>query len=157
LGRGTHTIVWNGENGDGQLIHPPSGDRFLFGIFAFTLANNGIYVRSGAHVSGLSAAPAIFDPTAHVDDQGTAEQSALSFSLNKPADVELMVSNAETGAVLDRFVYSGLGAGANTIAWDGRTSDGIFVAPGRYRLGLTAIDETGFRSITVYTVQRIFY
>ena len=111
LGRGTHTIVWNGENGDGQLIHPPGSDRFLFGIFGFTLANNAIYVRSGAHVSGLSVAPAIFDPTAHVDDQGTAEQSLLSFSLNKAADLELMVSNA----------------------------------------------ETGFRSITVYTVQRIYY
>jgi len=68
-GRGTHAVVWNGENNDGELIHPPPGDSFLFGIFAYTLPDNAIYVRSGAHLSNVSVAPSIFDPTGHVDDQ----------------------------------------------------------------------------------------
>jgi PKD repeat protein len=157
LGRGSHSIVWNGENGAGQLIHPPPGDRFLFGIFAFTLANNAVYVRSGAHVAGVTAAPSIFDPSAHVDEAGTPQHSAVSFSLTAPANVELMVADTETGTVLDRVVYRGLAAGNNTIEWDGRSSDGAFVAPGRYRLGVTAIDATGYRSITVYTLQRVYY
>lgn len=156
-GRGSHSIVWNGENGDGQLIHPPPGDRFLFGIFAFTLADNAIYVHSGAQVGAVRAEPSIFNPTEHSDDQGTPRRSTISFSLSRSADVELIIANADTGAELDRLLYSELAAGANAIEWDGRTSDGLFVAPGRYRLGVSAIDASGFRSIAVYTLQRIYY
>lgn len=151
LGRGTHTIVWNGENGDGQLIHPPPGDRFLFGIFAFRFPNNGIYVKSNANVSGVSASPAIFDPDGELP-------SSISFTLSKPADVELLVANAEAGGVMARIPYTGLDAGVNIIEWDGRNEQGEFLAPGRYRLGITAVDPvTGSRSITVYTVQRLYY
>jgi flagellar hook assembly protein FlgD len=157
LGRGGHSLVWNGENGEGQLIHPPAGDRFLFGIFGFTLANNAVYVRSGAHVSGLSVAPFYFDPSGHVDDLGAPERSTLGFSLSKAADVELLIADAESGGVLDRILYPGLPAGSNVIEWDGKTSDGVFVAPGRYRLGVTAIDASGFRSITLYALQRVYY
>ncbi len=150
LGRGSHTIVWNGVNGDGQLIHPPFRDSFLFGIFGFTLANNGVYVRSGAHVSSVSATPSILDPSGR-------EPSTVTFDLTKDADVELVVVDAGTGGELTRIRYTGLSAGQNEIQWDGKTANGDFAAPGRYRLGLTAIDALGFRSITVYTVQRIYY
>lgn len=150
LGRGSHTIVWNGENGDGQLMHPPSGDQFLFGIFGFTLSDNAVYVRSGANITGLRASPSIFDPNGH-------EPGMLTFNLSKAADVELIVADAVSGAELTRIRYTGRPSGANTIHWDGKTREGAFVAPGRYRLGLTAIDASGLRSMTIYTVQRVYY
>jgi PKD repeat protein len=157
LGKGTHQVIWNGENADGQLIHPPSGDSFLFGIWSYTLANNAIYLHSGAHISNFSVAPSIFDPTGHIDDQGTPEQSRLTFDLSNPANVELVVSNAETGKKVAQRQFTGLAAGTNTISWDGRDDNGLVVASGRYRLGVVAIDSTGFRSLRLYALQRVYY
>jgi PKD repeat protein len=156
LGKGTHRIIWNGDDGDGVLIHPPPGDWFLFGIFGYTFPNNGIFVRSGVRITGLSAEPSIFDPSA-LDDAGSPSSSAVHFTLSKPATVELMITDATTGAVLGRIQYPNLQAGSNTIVWDGKDNDGVLVAPGRYRLGVTAIEPNGFKSLTSYTLQRIFY
>lgn len=156
LGKGTYHLVWNGENGDGQLIQPPPGDSFLFGIFGYTFPSNGAFVRNGVQISGLSASPSIFDPTG-MDDSGQPERSHISFTLSKPATVELLIQDTTSGAVLGRLQYPGLDAGANTILWDGKVYDGLLAAPGRYRLGVTAIEPSGFKSLTLYTLQRIFY
>lgn len=155
-GRGAHQIVWNGENGDGQLIHPPPGDSFLFGIFAYTLPDNAIFVRSGVHVSALSVTPSVFDPTA-LDDAGLSALSTLRFTLNRPGSVELIVASAETGAVVLRRPVTGLDAGEQTLAWDGRTDTGDLAAPGRYRVGVAGVDEAGVRTTAVYALQRVFY
>lgn len=156
LGRGTHRITWNGENGEGQLIQPPPGDFFLFGIFGYTFPDNAIFVRSGVQLSTLSAAPSIFDPTG-LDAAGNPEKSRISFSLSKSAAVELVVNDALSGTTLARLQYPGLAAGANVIQWDGKTNAGLLVAPGRYRLGLTAIEPNGHKSLTLYVLQRVFY
>jgi flagellar hook assembly protein FlgD len=157
LGRGTHRLIWNGENNDGQLIQPNPGDQFLFGIFGYYFPDNGIYVRSGAHVTNLTVAPSIFNPAGQVDNQGTPERSALTFSLNKAANVELVVNDAESGAYITRRFFTGLKTGSNTVYWDGRNDQGEWVAPGRYRLGLAAVDSTGYRSLLLYTLQRVYY
>ena len=155
--RGTHTFIWNGEDASGQLIHPPPGDRFLFGIWAYTLPNNAIYVRSAAEVDSLSVAPSIFDPTGYADDQGTPERSELSFELSALADIELLVYDATTGALVASRTYPDIASGSQTLYWDGRNENGVLVAPGRYRLGLAAIDDLGNRSMRVYVLQRIYY
>lgn len=155
LGRGSHTIYWNGTNNDGELIHPPPGDDFLIGLFAFSLPDNAIYVRSGVHVTGLEANPPIYTPTGS-DPDGPAT-SDLAFDLSRAGDVELTIHDADAGAFVDWRLYTDLEKGANTIEWDGRTGDGTFVAPGRYRLGLSGVDERGGRTTTLYTLQRIYY
>jgi len=157
LGKGSHQITWNGENADGQLMHPPPGDSFLFGIWGYTLPDNAIYLHNGAHISNFSVAPSIFDPTGHIDDQGTPERSVLTFDLNKPADVELVVSNADTGATVARRLFTGLSEGSNTVYWDGRDDNGLLVARGNYRLGVAAIDSSGYRSLRLYLLQRVYY
>ena len=155
--RGTHTFIWNGEDASGQLIHPPPGDRFLFGIWAYALPSNAIYVRSASEVDSLSVAPSIFDPTGYVDDQGTPERSALSFELSASADIELLVYDATTGVLVASRTYPDIASGSQTLYWDGRNENGILVAPGRYRLGLSAIDDLGNRSMRIYVLQRIYY
>ena len=45
----------------------------------------------------------------------------------------------------------------NIIQWDGKTSDGRYAAPGTYRLGVTAIQANGFRSLSSYVLQRVYY
>ncbi|WP_189611457.1 FlgD immunoglobulin-like domain containing protein [Saccharospirillum salsuginis] len=155
LGRGSHTITWNGENADGQLIEAPPGDRFLFGIFAYTLPDNAIYVRSGVHVASVTAEPSILQPT-----QNTPEGPAVSritVNLNRAGRVRLVINDAESGQDVAEFEYVDLSAGDNTLTWDGRDNDGHFVAPGTYRLGVTGLDDNGYESITVYALQRVYY
>ncbi|MBL8350364.1 MAG: PKD domain-containing protein [Burkholderiaceae bacterium] len=156
FGRGTHRITWNGDNAEGQIIKPAPGDAFLFGIFGYTLPNNGIFVRNGVQLSAMSAAPPIFDPTG-LTAAAQPNKCAVQFTLSLPATAELVVQDSITGAVVSRLQYPGLPAGANTVLWDGKTSDGRYAAPGTYRLGVTAIQANGFRSLSSYVLQRVYY
>ena len=152
LGKGTHRITWNGEDSTGQLIHPPAGDSFLFGIFGYYMPDNGVYVRSGANISEVVASPTIFVP-----DSVNDPLSKLQFDLSNPASVRLTVYDAESGTLVLSRTDSGLAAGANEITWDGKNNQGVYVAPGKYRLGITAIDSNGYQSITQYVVQQVYY
>ena len=163
LGRGAHVITWNGENADGQLIEAPGNDRFLFGIFAYTLPDNAIYVRSGVHVSTVSASPSIFRPAQHNTDptqQGadaSPNVSQITVELSRAGNVILTINDTDSGATIAEFDYTDLAAGSNTITWDGRNNEGDYVVPGTYRLGVSGVDSTGYQSLTVYTLQRVFY
>ncbi|MGZ8944056.1 MAG: PKD domain-containing protein [Methylococcaceae bacterium] len=157
FGRGTYRIVWNGENAEGQLIHPPTGDQFLFGIWGYNLPNNALFVKNSAQISGLSTLPSILVPSDHADSDGNLKQSDITFSLNKIADAELIVFDATTGGALASRYFRQLPAGNNIVHWDGRDDNGTFVAPGRYRLGMAAIDSNGHRSIRLYALQRVYY
>jgi len=156
FGRGTYRITWNGDNAEGQIIKPGPGDQFLFGIFGYTLPNNGVFVRNGVQLSAMSSSPPIFDPTG-LTPTGQPIQCEVRFSLNLPATAELVVQDAITGAVVARLQYPNLPAGLNSVLWDGKTSDGRYAAPGTYRLGVTAIQANGFRSLSSYVLQRVFY
>lgn len=156
FGRGTHRITWNGDNALGQLIKPGPRDAFLFGIWGYTLPNNAVFVRNGVQLSAMLASPPIFDPTG-VSAAGQANRCAVQFTLSLPATAELVVQDAVTGAVVARQQYPGLAAGANTVLWDGKASDGRYAAPGTYRLGITAIQGNGFQSLSSYVLQRVYY
>ncbi len=156
FGRGTYRITWNGDNASGQIIKPSPGDSFLFGIFGYTLPNNGVFVRNGVQLSAMSSSPPIFDPTG-LTPQGTPIPCRVQFTLSLPATAELVIQDTVTGAVVNRIQYPNLAAGVATIVWDGKTSDGRYAAPGTYRLGLTAIQANGFRSLSSYVLQRVYY
>jgi hypothetical protein len=77
-------------------------------------------------VAGLSAAPAVFSPNHDLIDDTTT----LSFLLAQPAQVRLDI---RSGATVVATPFQGrLGAGANTLSWDGSTSgtppDGVYAA-----------------------------
>lgn len=156
FGRGTHRITWNGENAEGQIIKPSPGDSFLFGIFGYTLPNNGVFVRNGVQLSAMTSSPPIFDPTG-LTPAATPNRCAVQFTLSLPATAELVIQDSITGAVVNRLQYPGLAAGINSVLWDGKTSDGRYAAPGTYRLGITAIQANGFRSLTSFVMQRVYY
>jgi hypothetical protein len=157
FGSGTHRIVWNGVSAEGKLIQPPERDSFLFGIWGYTLPDNVIYLRNGANPTELAVEPSIYNPTGNGDGQGTNNRSRISFSLNKSADVELLISNAETGVTVARRFYTHLSNGRNTVSWDGLDDNGLYVEPGSYRIGVVAIDTTGYRSTRLYALQRVYY
>lgn len=154
--KGSHTVKWYSTNNEGVIIKAPPGKYFMYGNWAYKLANNAIYVKSGAHITNVSATPAIFDPTGHKED-GFRATSNVHFNLTSDADVELTVTDAESGLLVAYRKYENLLAGENTIEWDGRNGSGDFIAPGKFRLGVRAVDETGYSSLIQYTLQRIYY
>jgi len=150
-GRGTHRITWHGENNEGQLIHPPAGDRFLFGIFAYELPDNAIFVRNRIDISALAAEPPIYTPT------GRSQGSEIRFTMSKAGAAEIKINDARSGVTRRTVIVDGLTVGENVWEWDGRDDNRIFVAPGSYRIGVTGNDALGGKSLTQYTLQRIYY
>lgn len=156
LGKGTHEITWNGENDSGELIQLPSNESFLFGIWGWYLPDNAIFVRSGAHVTSLSVSPKILVPSSRAREQSNRE-ATFDFTLEGQAGIEVTIDNTETGTQVFKQTYPGFGEGQNSITWDGRGMDGEFVAPGTYRIGVTAIDAQNHRSMTVFGLQQVYY
>jgi len=150
-GKGTHRITWHGENSDGQLIHPPAGDRFLFGIWAYDLPDNAIFVQNRIDVSQLNASPPIFTPT------GRDTVSDVKFVMSKAGSVEIAINDTVSGLNCRTEIVSGLDEGNNAWQWDGRDDAGNFVSPGSYRIAITGSDASGGKSITQYTLQRVYY
>jgi len=152
--KGTHTVKWHSTNNKGVIIKPVR--YFMYGNWGYALANNAIYVKSGAHITGVSVEPVIYDPTSH-KEEGLRSTSNISFNLTADASVELSLVDAITGVLMVYKKYDNLKAGQNTIKWDGKNNIGEFIAPGKFTIGVRAIDSTGYRSLTQYTLQRIYY
>ena len=156
MGKGDHNVKWYATNNEGILIKAPKNTSFLYGNWAYTLADNAIYVKSGAHITNVSVEPVIFDPTAH-KEEGLRSTANISFNLTNDASVELTVVDAQTGALMAYKKYSNLLKGANTVKWNGRNGADEFIAPGKYRIALRAVDATGYSSLLQYTLLRIYY
>jgi hypothetical protein len=156
LGRGSYTDIWNSQNDEGVLISPPPGKYFMYGVWAFSLADNAIYVKSGAHISGLLATPPIFTPDSH-EANGKPATLKIHFALNKAATVEFELFDATSGVPVATRSYTGLSAGEQVVEFDGKDNNGVYLHPGTYTLGIRAVDENGYRSIMEYTVTRIYY
>ncbi|MEX2473875.1 PKD domain-containing protein [Marinobacter sp.] len=156
LGKGTHEITWNGEDDSGALIQLPSNESFLFGIWGWYLPDNAIFVRSGAHVTSLNVSPKILVPSSRAREESNRE-ATLDFTLEGQADIEVTIDNTETGTRVFKQTYPAFEEGENSLTWDGRGADGDYVAPGTYRIGITAIDGQNHRSMTVFGLQQVYY
>jgi hypothetical protein len=158
LGVGTHTIRWDGLDANDKLAVPPPGDAFLFGIFGFTLPNNAIFIQSAPVLSNVTVDPNFFDPSTLKFVVGASLTATVKYDLDKMADVELTVTNLKNGRVLRRINQLNVAPGTGrTVAWDGRTDDGILVDAGDYRLTLRAVDSTGSVSLARFALMRVFY
>ena len=65
FGRGAwYTVVWDGTNALGEIVHPSLyGDsQFIFGMTAFTLPLNAIFVERAPSLSNVSMTPNYYDP-----------------------------------------------------------------------------------------------
>lgn len=156
LGRGTHRILWSGEDDNGKKIDLPIGESFLFGIWGWTLPDNAIYVRSGAYIDGFTVKPRILVPSSRSNDK-SKKISIATFNINKRASIKMTVDNADTGVRVYEEQFESLEAGEQSVTWDGYNDEGERVAPGVYRIGITPIDERDFRSTSRYILQQVYY
>lgn len=158
FGRGTYTLYWDGANALGQLVHPsPSDGQFIWGVTAFTLPSNGIFVESAPQITDVTASPNYFDPATGNFLTPDKPKAKIQFTLTKSANVALQVFRVGATSPIRTIAASNLAAGQNTIEWDGKANNGIFVDKGDYRLALKAVDATGKQSIVRYLHMRVFY
>lgn len=144
-----YEIVWNGENTDGALL-PSARTSYLINLVGETLGDNAIFLSHGVEISSFTANPSILYPN--------REAGTLNFSLSRPASVEMWVSNAEVGGEVYRTSLGSFEAGDNLEAsWNGKSFNGVFLAPGPYRISLRATDEYGYVSQDIHAMQRINY
>ena len=156
LGKGTYTDSWNSINEEGVYIMPPPNRWFLYGVWAFELADNVIYVKSGAHVSAIVATPPIFTPDSH-EAEGKPATLKIHFTLNKAANIELQFIDAKSGVAVATRAYNNVPSGEQIVEFDGKDNNGVLLHPGKYSIGIRAVDENGYRSMMEYTVTRIYY
>jgi flagellar hook assembly protein FlgD len=156
-GTGTHRIQWDGANVQGRLVAPPPGEQFLFGLTRFTLPDNAIFVEGRPTITAVAADPNYFDPGTGDFISSGPPTTTLSFEISKPATVVLQVFNTTTNRLV-RTLSKVVGtAGADMLAWDGRTDAGLLADSGDYRLALRAVESSGTQSIVHYARVRVFY
>lgn len=144
-----YDIVWNGEDTDGALL-PKASTRYLINLMGETLGDNALFLNHGVKLSSFSASPSILYPN--------QRSGKLSFSLSRAASVEMWVTDAQVGGEVFRTSLGDFPAGDNQQAnWAGKNFNGIFLAPGAYRISLRATDEYGYVSQDIHTMQRIDY
>ncbi|HKS29789.1 MAG TPA: PKD domain-containing protein [Pyrinomonadaceae bacterium] len=157
FGRGNYTLFWDGTDITGRVVAPPPGEQFLWGMTAFTLPNNAIYVEAAPQISNVSAEPNYFDPATGNFISPQNPTTKISYTLSKQANVTLLVFRTGTNTLVRTITQLNAQAGAGAIEWDGRNNGGIFVDKGDYRLALKATDAAGNQSIVRYVLVRVFY
>jgi hypothetical protein len=156
LGKGTYTDKWYSQDMDGMLLELPNNKQYMYGVWAYTIADNGVFVKNGAHISNLSSTPPIYTPDSH-NENGEQLKLKLEFELTKEANIELELYNADTGGLVTTRLYHNVQAGDQIITFDGKNNQGVYLHPGKYTLGIRAVEQNGYRSMMKYTLIRIKY
>ena len=157
FGRGTSTVFWDGTDINGRIVAPPPGEQFLWGMTAFTLPNNAIFVEAAPQITNVSVDPNYFDPATGNFISPQNPTAKISYTLSKQANVTLQIFNTATNALVRTVTQLNAPAGAGTIEWNGRNQSGVFVDKGNYRLALKATDASGNQSIVRYLLVKVFY
>ncbi len=157
FGRGIpYSAFWDGTDSTGKALQTPSGDGYLWGMTAFSLPTNGIFLEDSPEVSGVTATPNYFDAATGDFINPGNPTTKISYTLSKSATLVLQVFRSGTNALM-QTVTQIASAGSGVIAWDGHASNGLFADSGDYHLALKAIDSAGNQSIVRYVVVRVFY
>lgn len=155
MGAGNHEIVWNGEGTDSRIL-PTVNTKYLISLFGHTMAHNVIFLDHGAKLKNLSLTPSILFPnTKSGDNKGNG---ILIFDLSKTSDIELSVTDVDTGGEVLRKTISNVEGGTGVeLTWDGKNNQGVLLAPGPYRVSIQAKDNSGYKSLPIHAMQRIQY
>ena len=108
----------------------------------------------GSRVNSLSVTPDILFPNNNRSDS----TASFTFELNQTSDIVLSIDSTEAGVEILRKTFPNIPASASAVVqWDGKDNAGEFVAPGGYRISISAVDRYGIRSLPVIAMQRVRY
>ena len=137
----TGAETWDGHDSHGKLVND---GRYVYRVTGVDAAGNAASADRPLNVDRTIASVAwsdpSFDPRAH-------QTSKLSFRLIRSAVVTVAIYR---GATLIRTIWSArsLTASTWTWTWDGKDAAGAFVAPGAYRVSVTATGWVGATRLT---------
>ena len=106
-----------------------------------TAPPRSVAVTVDRSLTGFALTPALISP----NGDGVADSAVFNFSLSRPLTVEIQLE--QSGAVLGTVFSGALGAGLQSIAWNG-TINGVPVGDGTYQAVVTATDSLGAVSST---------
>ena len=141
---GEFSASWNGLV-DGVAVPDGTYNWTISGTDAWqngTATGNGPIVvdTAGPVASGLvppAATPSAFSP----NGDGVRDTAVTSISLSEAGSLLVRITNGSDATVRTMTVPAL--AGANSVAWDGRSSAGAFVPDGDYTIRLTGRDLAG--------------
>jgi spore germination protein YaaH/flagellar hook assembly protein FlgD len=140
-GRVSGALGWDGRDAHGR---PAPDGRYVIRIDGLDPTGNRTVVDRAIVVDRtvgfLRWSTAAFDPQ---DGDALAPTSRLSFRLTRAATVGLVILDANGLLVRTVWTARDLPAGTRTWTWDGRRSDGTYVAPGSYTAVLTVASSLG--------------
>lgn len=159
LPAGSHTVYWDGLDDQGNIAHPPPGDRLILGMWRYSLPDNAIYMTGGRPiVLNVSSDPNYFNPLSKTCLEN-ADSVQTTYTLSEDVNtVELRVIDLSTSNTVRVVRQFNVAAGENHIYWDGRYNDGKYADSGDYQLGLIATDVEGNESLLSYsTLIRVYH
>jgi PKD repeat protein/flagellar hook assembly protein FlgD len=151
-----YSAFWDGTDATGKVLRTAANGSYVYGMTAFTLPDNAIFVENAPQLTGVTASPNYFDPATGDFISPANPTTKISYTLSKPATLSLQVFRSGTNALL-RTVTQSAGAGPGVIEWDGHAGNGLFADTGDYHLALKAFDAAGSQSLVRYVVVRVYY
>ena len=138
---GSGSWVWNGRDSAGRVV--PDG-RYTFRVWGFDRAGNettrDLRITVDRTIKSVQWSRASFAP-AH------KQTATVTFALARAATVTVAIDRAGT-VVRPIWKAKPLAAGSYSWTWNGRTSAGTLLAPGAYRVSVTAVSSIGSSTFT---------
>jgi flagellar hook assembly protein FlgD len=140
------TVAWDGRISDGgKLVAAPEG-HVAIEIAMRDLAGNSASVRRPAVVDRTLGFPVVTPAICSPNGDGTRDTVAVAFKLTRRADVTVALLRGDE--VLRSIKAGELGAGPQSVAWDGTVAGGASAESGKYVLRVTAHGSIGATSVS---------
>ena len=155
LAASNYKLRWHADGTNGTILPSrPVNRGYVPAIYGLTAGDNSIFLTHETTLDNLSVEPPIFHPGLVPGQKG----NQISFDLNRSADVQMIVDSVDAGVEVRRQTFANVPAGVGQVLqWDGRDDNGSLVAPGAYRISVTAQDEFDQESFTRRAMQRVRY
>ena len=133
--------VWNGRDSAGRVL--PDG-RYVLRIWGLDRAGNQT-IRDLPITIDRTIRTVTWSRTSFVPSRG--QTATVSFALTRAASVTVSIDRAGT-VVRGIWKAKPVAAGTYRWTWNGRTSSGALLAPGTYRVSVTARSSIGSSTFT---------
>lgn len=152
---GSYTDIWDGFDDQGVVVAPDV--QYPVTLWLYRLPDNAIIVSGNTpEITAIDIEPRYFNPVFNPYSSTGAVTANVTVQIDKPSTLVLDILNSE-GVSVRRITAANRAAGTNVIAWDGKDSEGNFVAPGSYSIGVVSVDAIGNRSLPRYTTTAVRY